>query len=235
MTAYRLTFLIALLLSSDVWADNRIKSEAAATGASKLEACDRALAESKKEALERMGVRVQAETNIAKSDRNGDVNSYMDSQIRQQANAVVKVLGKQVTTSYDVQTGLITCTVSAELDITMMQPEPVADGNNSSTGANGFTNWMSVYDYQKEFDNAFQKGFYPVYAEGRARNGRNEIRARFEIMRNLSFWSHCGISEAQFNTYNDKYTAEGYRRKFTTTFTSHEGATLYCATWVKNT
>ena len=118
----KLIFLLILLVyvfTRLVSAGEIVEGIGVTTAESKSTACDRAMAMAKKEAVEFLGIKINTEVNILQSDKNGITSQSFDLKVKQQSNAVIKVLEKTVIVKFDETTNLITCEIKSRFEITL--------------------------------------------------------------------------------------------------------------------
>jgi hypothetical protein len=117
---------------------------------SKSLACDRAMAMAKKEAIEFLGIKIKTEVNILQSDLNGISTQSFDLKVKQQTNAVIKILEKSVNIQFDATTGLITCDIKSKFDVTLNNVP------NKNSESNNQVSKMTQNRIQKILENANQ-------------------------------------------------------------------------------
>jgi hypothetical protein len=96
-----------------------VEGKGVTTAESKSVACDRAMAMAKKEAIEFLGIKISTEVNMLQSDINGITTQSFDLKVKEQTNAVIKVLERSVKVQFDETTSLITCKIKAKFEITL--------------------------------------------------------------------------------------------------------------------
>ena len=118
----KLIFLLPLLVyvfSSFALAGEVVEGKGVMAAESKSLACDRAMAMAKKEAVEFLGIKINTEVNMIQSDINGITTQSFDLKVKEQTNAVIKILEKSVNMQFDETTGLITCDIKSKFEITL--------------------------------------------------------------------------------------------------------------------
>jgi hypothetical protein len=98
-----------------------------------------------------------------------------------------------------------------------------------------YSPWMSGKEYQEEFDRQNRQGFYPKQVEGREYNGKIEFRAIFikYLRGNLSFYTHHGLPETEYDRKNKEYTLKGFTRIWHQEFMASSGQNLHQGTWTR--
>jgi hypothetical protein len=126
-----LTVLILCAFSNVALAGEVVEGNGIMAAESKSLACDRAMAMAKKEAIEFLGIKIKTEVNILQSDLNGISTQSFDLKVKQQTNAVIKILEKSVNIQFDATTGLITCDIKSKFDVTLNNvPNKDSESNN---------------------------------------------------------------------------------------------------------
>jgi hypothetical protein len=114
-----LPLLPLCVFTNFVLAGEVVEGGAIVAAESKRIACDRAMAMAKKEAIEFLGIKINTEVNMLQSDLNGITTQSFDLKVKEQTNAVIKILEKSVNTQFDDTTGLITCDIKSKFEITL--------------------------------------------------------------------------------------------------------------------
>ncbi len=95
--------------------------------------------------------------------------------------------------------------------------------------------WLIASNYQTEFDQQVNNGFYPIEVEGRNFNGESQFRGKFvPIPPNpFLFNSIHGHEKGSYEGLNTNLLSQGYTQIHLQTFVNSMGITLYQATWEK--
>jgi hypothetical protein len=130
----KLIFLSVLIMSAFtnfVLAGEVVEGKGIMAAESKSLACDRAMAMAKKEAIEFLGIKINTEVNMLQSDLNGISTRSFDLKVKEQTNAVIKILEKSVNIQFDATTGLITCDIKSKFEVTLNNvPNKDSESNN---------------------------------------------------------------------------------------------------------
>jgi hypothetical protein len=145
-----LTVLIMCAFSNVALAGEVVEGNGIMAAESKSLACDRAMAMAKKEAIEFLGIKIKTEVNILQSDLNGISTQSFDLKVKQQTNAVIKILEKSVNIQFDATTGLITCDIKSKFDVTLNNVP------NKNSESNNQVSKMTQNRIQKILENANQ-------------------------------------------------------------------------------
>lgn len=96
------------------------------------------------------------------------------------------------------------------------------------------TGWVTFDQYQKEFDIQSARRFFPVWKEGRVKDGKSQYRAVFVPYRERPFGyiSHTGMDHATFLAKSELAAKKNYILADFQVFTDEAGIPRYQALWL---
>ncbi len=105
----------------------------------------------------------------------------------------------------------------------------------TKSSLNELTLWLTASDYQTEFDQQVENGFYPREVEGRNFDGESQFRGKFVPIppNSFVFESIHGHEKGSYEGLNSSLIAQDYTQIHLQTFVNSEGITLYQAIWEK--
>jgi|WetSurMetagenome_2_1015567.scaffolds.fasta_scaffold23147_4 hypothetical protein len=100
----------------------------------------------------------------------------------------------------------------------------------------GYSPWMSLDEYQEEFDRQVKNKFYPSQVKGR-RNNNGELECQALFVKfpptKFYFYSHCGLSEANYIEKHKEYTSKGFTITWHQELPTPSGEIFHQITWVR--
>ena len=97
------------------------------------------------------------------------------------------------------------------------------------------SHWMTNADYQVEFDRQNQRGYFPVWVEGKNSKGASLFRAKFEPMAaGKNYASHGNMPAEWHANINNDYIQQGYEQVWIQSFIDGEGIERIQSIWKMN-